>query len=76
MKTIFILNELMVGQQVSQDNPVLRGSTALRILKMDGLMKTTHPTNPLPFNEWAKYIRKETDKQYNISAKRLIKSKK
>jgi hypothetical protein len=39
-------------------------------------LKTTHPTNPLPFNEWAKYIRKETDKMYNISAKRLIKSKK
>jgi hypothetical protein len=39
-------------------------------------MKTTHPANPLPFNEWAKYIRKETDKEYNISAKRLIKSKK
>jgi hypothetical protein len=39
-------------------------------------MKTTHPTNPLPFNEWAIYIRSLTDKEYNISAKRLIKSKK
>jgi hypothetical protein len=39
-------------------------------------LKTTHPADPLPFNEWAKYIRKETDKEYNISAKRLIKSKK
>jgi hypothetical protein len=39
-------------------------------------MKTTLPTDPLPFNEWAIYIRKETDKQYNISANRLIKSKK
>jgi hypothetical protein len=39
-------------------------------------LKTTHPTNPLPFNEWAIYIRALTDKEYNISANRLIKSKK
>ena len=76
MKTTFNTNKLMVGEQVCQDNPVLRGSTALRIRKMDRLIKTTYPTNPLPFNEWAKYIRKETDKEYNISANRLIKSKK
>lgn len=38
-------------------------------------MKTTHPTKALPFNEWAKYIRKETDKEYNISVRKLTKSK-
>ncbi len=29
-------------------------------------MKTTHPTDPMPFNEWAIYIRRLTDLEYNV----------
>jgi uncharacterized coiled-coil DUF342 family protein len=43
--------------------------------KFQGL-KTTHPTDPLPFNEWAQNIRQETDKEYNISADKLSNEKK
>jgi hypothetical protein len=43
--------------------------------KFQGL-KTTYPTDPLPFNEWAQNIRQETDKEYNISADKLSNEKK
>jgi hypothetical protein len=36
-------------------------------------MKTTHPTDPLPFNEWAKYIRIQTDLQYKITKLQQLK---
>jgi hypothetical protein len=43
--------------------------------KLQGL-KTTYPTDPLPFNEWAQNIRQETDKEYNILADKLSNKKK
>jgi hypothetical protein len=36
-------------------------------------MKTTHPTEPLPFNEWAIYIRIQTDIEYKITKLQQLK---
>lgn len=44
---------------------------SLRACFLQGL-KTTYPTDPLPFNEWAQNIRQETDKLYNISVDKLM----
>lgn len=39
-------------------------------------MKTTYPSDPIPFNEWAIYIRKQTDIQYNITKLQQLKQTK
>ena len=64
---------IRMTDEEKQEAIVKHGS--LRACFLEGL-KTTYPTDPLPFNEWAQNIRQETDKEYNISADKLSNKKK